>query len=315
VKSRRSIVPFVVLGLLVSAVYPLQRWIDRVSAADRYDEEVLYLASGESVRRLAFGYEALLADLYWMRVVQHFGRTVLADPTVLNRTDRSSFKLLYPLTEIVTTLDPRYISAYRFGAVFVHDYVDPSLSYPLLERGIEHNPTNTFLYQDLGFLLWSDGRCQEAAEVYERASKIPSAPKWFAILGPTVVAECGDRDFARQMLVERYESTEDVRVREDILRKLAGLQALDEIDLLEDVVAFYKQQTGRLPESLAEMLRVTAIPQGPGRPSLRVDSQRRPLDPTGVPYAYDPQTGEVKPDPNGIKLTKRFLTRRQSQGL
>ena len=42
-------------------------------ATDRPAEQVLYVQSPEVVRRLALSYEALAADVYWIRALQHFG--------------------------------------------------------------------------------------------------------------------------------------------------------------------------------------------------------------------------------------------------
>jgi hypothetical protein len=69
---------------------------------------VLYLWSGEHVKRLVPGFENLAADLYWLRTVQYFGgqRLFVSD---------KRFELLRPLIDITTTLDPRLEIAYRYG--------------------------------------------------------------------------------------------------------------------------------------------------------------------------------------------------------
>ena len=55
---------------------------------------------------------AVVADLHWIRAVQHYGRTRLAGGPV------QDYDILYPLLDVVTTLDPHFIDAHRLGAVF-----------------------------------------------------------------------------------------------------------------------------------------------------------------------------------------------------
>src|SRR3954453_13227364 len=74
-------------------------------------EEVLYLPSGKSVKRLSLGYSSLLADIYWTRAVQYFG----------NKSNQRSMRydLLYPALDIATDLDPHLIGSYEFGSLFL----------------------------------------------------------------------------------------------------------------------------------------------------------------------------------------------------
>ena len=51
------------------------------------------------VKRPSLGYDGLMADIYWTRAVQYFGRRHL--------TSREDYNLLAPLLEITTALDPK----------------------------------------------------------------------------------------------------------------------------------------------------------------------------------------------------------------
>ena len=91
-----------------------QARIDRLAGAFRAQDEVLYLWSGEHVKRLVPGFESLAADVYWLRTVQYYGgqRRFATD---------KPFDLLRPLIDITTTLDPRLEIAYRYGAIFLSE--------------------------------------------------------------------------------------------------------------------------------------------------------------------------------------------------
>src|SRR5579863_815689 len=81
---------------LTGSVFLLQR-LDRERNAATL-KEVLYISSPTLLRRMSLGYEGLLADIYWTRAVQYFGRE--------HFLGGKNYELLAPLLEITTALDP-----------------------------------------------------------------------------------------------------------------------------------------------------------------------------------------------------------------
>jgi tetratricopeptide (TPR) repeat protein len=286
-----SLAPVLVLVAGLAAIYPLQTWLDRYSKENR-EEEILYLSDGETVKRLALGYESVLADLYWMRTIQYFGNKAIEDPNAALEA-KGDMKMLYPLLDVTTTLDPNFMPPYRLGSYFLYYSSSPDEAFRLLEKGIRNNPDNVRLYQDLAFFKWSSGECEEAARLYSEASRLPGAQRWLATMSAVVLAECGKRDFAVRMLEGMLESTDDPRMRADFEARLLGYRALDEIDYLERGVAFFREQAGRFPSSLQELTRSVRFPSDPAAPKIKVDASGAPVDPSGEPYVYDPTTGEI----------------------
>ena len=86
----------------------MRRRSDFASAARRAPS-----ASPNAIKKLSLGYDSLLADIYWTRAVQYYGSRL----TVHSR----DFDLLWPLLDVTTTLDPKLIVAYRFGAIFLSE--------------------------------------------------------------------------------------------------------------------------------------------------------------------------------------------------
>lgn len=285
------IAPVALLAACLALVYPAQRWVDRLAGDESAEQEVLYLSDPESVRRLALGYDALLADLYWMRAIQYFGNKSIASREAGSKTP--DMKLLYPLLDVATTLDPRNIQAHRFGGFFLFYSKERQGAFSLLEKGLRNNPTNLRLYQDLAFFHWNDGDCEEASRLYRQGATLPRAPVWMKKMGALVLADCGRRDLAVEQLEAMLATTEDPRIRKEIEERLLGYRALDEIEFLGRATAFFRERTGRLPASLAELVRTTRPVSQPGAPRFELDSDGTPLDPTGVPYVYDPKTGKV----------------------
>jgi hypothetical protein len=263
--------------LLVPLVPLLQQRIDARVGAHRAQEEVLYLSSGEHLKRLVPGFELLLADLYWVRTVQYFGgqRVFARD---------KNFALLKPLADITTTLDPRLEIAYRYGAVFLSEPWPAGAGRPrdgieLLAKGVQANPRSWWLRQDLGmfhFVFLHDA--QTAARILRESAALPGAPLWLETLAASVLAKGGDRAASREMWARMYEQGEGP-IKNNALVHLQRIDGLDAAEKLTSLVARYAEVHGRRPQSLAEL-------KGFG-------VQGGLVDPAGIEYAYDAATGAV----------------------
>ena len=248
--------------------------------------DILYFRGGAAVSRAALGFDAILADLYWIRAIQHFGGTRRAQ-----ESDKT-YRLLYPLLDLTTTLDPHFNIAYRFGALFLSEPHPagpgrPDLALSLLERGLAADPKRWQYAQDAGFVhYWYRQDYKSAAGWYDRASRIEGAPWWLRSMAASTLAEGGDRQSSRQLWQQLYETTDDTWVRDNAQLKLAQLKALDDIDALAALVSRYAQARGVPPRSWNELV-------------ARRWLAGIPLDPSGTPY-------ELKPDaPGGVALAEK----------
>src|SRR5947208_14531362 len=66
---------FTLVALLIGAAAELQWLRERRYPLAPPSEDAPYLLSGLTTRRLAVGYAALAADLYWIRAIQYYGGT------------------------------------------------------------------------------------------------------------------------------------------------------------------------------------------------------------------------------------------------
>ena len=240
-----------------------------VQPTDRF----LYLRSGRTADRLALSFDSLVADVYWIRTIQHYGRDYR------NRDRTGRFELLEPLLDITTTLDPHFLIAYRFGAIFLSlsppdGPGKPDRAIALLEKGLAANPTRWQLAHDLAFTHYLyTGDYQAAAEWFRKAMAMPRAPEWLGPLAATTAASGGDRAGARKMLAELVGAEEDY-IRRAARRTLAQLDALDRIDEVKGRIDLFRTKTGHDPSGWPEMIAAGVIPG-------------EPVDPAGVPFTYD----------------------------
>jgi hypothetical protein len=269
----------VALVALFALVPLVQRQVDRGRGAIETDQEtLLYLTSGEEVRRLSPGFENVLADIYWLRTVQYFGGQRAF-------SKQAGFELLEPLINITTTLDPRFELAYRYGSVFLAEPPPagagrPRAAVALLERGARALPESWKIRQDLGFFHFVFlGEAQKAARVLLEAAELPGAPYWLRTVAADFLRSGGDRETSRNVWLRLAEETEG-QMRENAFFNLQRLNALDAQDLLQQSVEAYTVRFGRRPQALRDLAGAALL--------------RGPLtDPAGVPFAYDPERGTV----------------------
>lgn len=266
------------IALLLGGVVGLQQVREQVAPASAR-HQILYVRSTAVMQRLALSFDALLADIYWIRAIQHYGGTKLG-------TGPKDYALLYPLLDLTTSLDPRFNVAYRFGSIFLAEPSpagagDPDAAIRLLEKGLRAQPHRWEYAQDVGFIhYWWKQDYQKAAAWFRRASMIPGAPDWMAPLAAVTEAQGGNRAGSRQLWGEILKGEPHEWLKAQASFRLRQLDALDQIDSLSRVVSAYRDRTGRVPRSWAEL-----------------GARRLPLDPDGFAYRIHPETGQVLPDP------------------
>lgn len=282
----KRVLPIILSIAGLCALYPLQNRMDTVAPHEVISDETLYFGSGKTIKRMSLGLDGLVADIYWIRTVQYFGRR-FGENRQEGAVDFRKLRidLLPDFLNIIVELDPHDIPAYRFGAMFLPD-LDPKGAIDLLERGIRDNPNEWRLYQDLGFILWHQNDYQQAAEVYRKGSEIPGALWWMRDLAGLMEVKGGGRAVART-IYEGYLDSEDRNIRDQALRRLKMLQSLDEMDALNAALVQYRSKFGTCPPDL-RVFGKWFQQQG-----AQVDSEGRPVDPDGFPYTLDTKDCKV----------------------
>ncbi|HKP13717.1 MAG TPA: hypothetical protein VJZ91_16470 [Blastocatellia bacterium] len=290
-------IPIAVLVIGLGLLYPMQRHIDRMTPQEIVSDETLYL-SGDTVKRLSLGMEGLAADVYWIRTVQYFGGKLMDSNQPLSAAAAANVRmdLLAPLLDVVVTLDPHHIPAYRFGAIFLPERDLPA-AIALLERGIRENPNEWRLYQDIGYIYWQAGNrtggderkayYAKAAEWYERGGSVPGAMWWMRDLAGYMKIAGGSRE-AAYAIYSSYLNSDDDNVRNQAALRLKQLRALDEMEAINDLLARYRAQTGRCLSDLRQL-----APQLRAM-KLMLNDEQQPVDPDGIAYEFKADSCKVE---------------------
>lgn len=284
----------------IFATVALARFVDarRPPAELTAADESLYL-NPKTAKRLSLGFNGLAADWYWMRSLQYVGRKILAvdENTAIDDLSQLDLKLLAPLLENATTLDPEFLDPYEYAAV-VLPAIDVKEAIRITSKGIDANPNAWRLYQHLGYIYWQQGDYATAGEVYSRGARLPGAPFWMEAMKARMAAEGGSRSTAREIYTHIFEQSADDKVKDMARRRLLQLDSLDQRDGLRKVLAMYQTRTGRCPTNWREIEHVLRAISAP------VDASGAPLDPSGTPYVLQSGKCEV-----GLSATSEILVK------
>lgn len=266
-----------IAGLLIASI-AVQVVRDRGWQPYYPEDPPMWISSGPMASRLALGFDAFVSDVYWMRAVVYYGGK--------RREGKRSYANLAPLLQLVTTLDPHFRVAYRFGAIFLAEgYPDgparPDLSVELLRQGIERDAPRWDYFHDIGFVYyWWLRDYEQAAEWFAKGAEQPGAPEWLRPLAATTLAVGGDRGSSRTLWTQLRDHSDSEWIRQNAEHRLKQLDAMEAIAQLTQVINRFHDAHGRYPQDWREVAQAERW-------------RGIPADSTGVPFTLDPATGGI----------------------
>ena len=273
-----------VVGL--GASVELARVLDagRPTLRARVQDEVPYV-SPDTAKRFSLGFSGLVADWYWLKALQYIGgkleeqasRARERPPAAeLDRLKALDPRVLVRLFDMISTLDPRFTAVYEFAAVIL-PAVDVPAAATLLEKGIQANPDQWYLHQQLAYIYWQRGDYLAAADAFRRGARMTTA-KWMEQMAKSMEAKGDDPQVARAMYARMYEQAQDDQVKQWALNRLMELKSLEERAHIRRVLADFVTAQTRCPRAWGD---VTTALRAAG---LRTDGRGQPVDPSDTPY-------------------------------
>jgi hypothetical protein len=236
-------------------------------------------------RLLSLGFGAPVADFYWLQAIQAVGGDARMTPELGEYLGR--------VIDVVTTLDPWVDHPYRFAAIWLtQSEENVRTANRLLERGIEHHPDDWRNYFYLGFnhffyLLEN----VEAADILERASSKPGAPRYLPRLAARLRSESADIGVAAIFLGELLRSGEDEAAKEGYRAALDEIEVEQNARVLERARILFRERNGRDIERVIELVSgesplLDSLPAA--EPSALPASLRR-----GSQWLLEPESGRI----------------------
>jgi len=253
--------------------------------AGRSEFELGLVPSPKVMRTASLGFDALIADYYWIQAVQVVGAT--------DAVDEETAEHLGEMIDLVTTLNPHVGHPYRFAAVWMtHTEDQVHDANALLERAIESHPDDWRHYFYLGFNNFYYLQDYEAASTaLEIAMELPGCPNYLPRLVARLKSQEGDIEVAELFLRQLLQTEAD----ENVIAKLES--ALDEIEIeykarhLDRARTAYQSLAGRDISTPGDLIR------GPHRvleelPNPEPDAMPSSLS-QGSIWEIDAATGRV----------------------
>ncbi|HVM75900.1 MAG TPA: hypothetical protein VMT75_09680 [Candidatus Saccharimonadales bacterium] len=290
--ARMVFVAALVLGF--AGIWRLQKHIDLQQQTATVEADNLTLRSPRILKSMSLEYAPLVAAIYWTRVVQYYGEK--------HRLHQANLGLLWPLLDIATTLDPQILPAYRFGSVFLGEKPPggagrPDQAIALLNRGIQANPDEWRLYQDLGNLYYFDLHdYPKASAAFEEGSKNPKALIWMKVMAAKIAAEGESLETSYFLWKQVYDTTTDPSIKQNAEDHLLLMQAELEMRAINQAADQFEKQSGHRAARIGELVEAGLL-------------KSIPKDPAGYPFVLG-EGGKAEYNLDSPLLEKNLLMNR-----
>jgi hypothetical protein len=292
-------------GALLAAAVALTAFVHgQMPTQARAAQGGLFVPRPEVARATAFGFEAAIADYYWLQAVQTVGS---------ERVPERKGWLLAALIDVVTTLDPWVGHPYRFAAVWLTDSErSVRKANELLERGIAYHPEDWRNRFFLGFnhFFYLDEPAA-AAEALEGAMDLPGTPRYVTRLVARLKSQEGGLDVAETFLHGLLLEAEDDSVRAQYEKALDEVATERVARTLDEARERYRERNGRDIESVEDLARgpspvLAALPPEPHGGTWLLDRWTREIVSSVVGHRY-----EAKLDPVNQKRVEEWRARQR----
>ena len=220
------------LNVMMVHVFPIEYLIE---------DNRTFVGPTRSIKHVTFGYNDLIADSLWIRLVQDYGvcEQGLApsnnDRLDVNRTYDCKKGWVYQMLDVITHLAPKFRMPYATGATVLSVVVDDIEGATLIyNKGIRQFPRDwSILYRAAYHYLFELENRQKAAELLVRAAN-NGGPFWLQSLAAKLYTQTGRALLAKTVL-EQYLRVHGGKFGEERIRKRLDLvnKALkEEEDLL-----------------------------------------------------------------------------------
>jgi len=201
---------------------------------------------GRSLKKYSFGFDNLIADLIWIQLLQVASHEKLKDGKV-------SWE--YAQLEAITTLDPHFEHAYRFGSAFLSVFREDNLGAKLLlEKWVKYRRNLWITHYLLGYHLYFEMNDYAAAsKEMLTAASMENAPVWLASLGIRLLSESGALVQALNQSIELYRDITDPIAKFRIEYRVRSLHYTFEKQVWTEALKSYRQKNNADPSTLSEL--------------------------------------------------------------
>lgn len=259
-------------GIVLSQLF-YDSWKTAFAQTPKVSENILiepHPLPAQTLKKVSFGLDNLLADVTWLETVQYYGGGVSYE----------KYRQLPEMMEVTTDMDSRFTYPYTFGLLtlpgegFVKDAV------VLGNKGMANpNTKNDWeipYYLGLVYHINLHDHLT-AAKLFDKASKIPGAPPITKLMAATYYAQANQRQIAYDLYLVVYQTTNNQYIKNQAKLNVDHWKLIFD---LEAAAKVYQQKYGRFPNNLPQLVSGGIV-------------KEIPADPINQVLSIDPQTGMV----------------------
>lgn len=240
--------PIIVFSILMILVIGFSLRMHRDGTLER--SGLFFVPEHEYVERISGTFRNPLALAFYMKGIMEVAQ-------------QASKKInpLLGLFGLALKLDPKIVSAAFFGGIVLPlENEELIKSITLLEEAARLDPRQWRFPYWIGFRYLEMENYEKAAEYYQKASKLPDAPRFLRFTSVSLFSKDQNLERAIRNTEGLLESVSDDEAREWVLFRLSWLK---EMQNLEEKAMRYKELTGRFPTELKELVECGLLQQIP----------------------------------------------------
>ncbi len=204
----------VIILLSLAVLYQNRRLSNVDQVWERYRQKIK-LPPSEVLKFVTLGYDQIYADWLWLQSIQQYGKGWI--------TENNSTEPIFEYFDVLTDIDPQFVSAYRFGNLIIGDNrLDWENGQGLLRKGVYKNPDNYDIpYLGLYNAIWQTDDRIDAKWFAYQLRRNPNAPHFMKRLEEYIERKSGRYDAAFEINMRyllEYLATGN-EVEESIVRK------------------------------------------------------------------------------------------------
>ncbi|MBN1572463.1 MAG: hypothetical protein JW984_04620 [Deltaproteobacteria bacterium] len=217
-ENSKSLILPLTAGLILCAVFLLQTKIDDERSTWSHEEELLYIPSGKVLKIVSLGFDEVMADILYIRMLDYFGTHATSDRT---------YTWLYHMADLVTTLDPKFRFPYIFAGLMLNlEANQHENARKIIIKGMNEFPNDWYFPFVLGInYFFHDGDFKDAADSIEKASRLPKSPAYLKDLALKLRREGATRETAIAFLQHLYVNFKDKELRKILAARIREIKA------------------------------------------------------------------------------------------
>ncbi len=234
--------------------------LEKIRGIEEKIVEILYLPKGEILKYIALDHRNSFADFLWLNFIQYYGYHLRKD---------KKYPYLFPILDVLTDLDDKFLYAYTFGSVLLASEVkDRESAEKLLIKAIYNEPYRWEYPFWMGFLNYTFfGDFKKAAMYFKLATLKEGAPgivyRFYAFTYYHKLKDLETAFLLWKYMYENAKSDYEKKIAEDYMKRT--IMKIHIRDLTKILREFIKKE-GYKPFNLRELLKKGYLKKLPEHP-------------------------------------------------